>query len=59
MLLLSSEPFPFKQKHIAELATDFPTIPIVLVDGEAFSWYGTRFLKTFDYLTEVRRQTEK
>ena len=53
MLLLSSEPFPFKQKHIAELATDFPTIPIVLVDGEAFSWYGTRFLKTFDYLKNL------
>jgi len=53
MLLLSSEPFPFKQKHIAELAADFPNIPIVLVDGEAFSWYGTRFLKTFNYLKNL------
>lgn len=53
MLLLSSEPFPFKQKHIEELANDFPAIPIVLVDGEAFSWYGTRFLKTFEYLRDL------
>jgi len=53
MILLSSEPFPFKQKHIKELANDFPAIPIVLVDGEAFSWYGTRFLKTFEYLKNL------
>ncbi|MFK7936216.1 MAG: helical backbone metal receptor [Saprospiraceae bacterium] len=46
VILLSSEPFPFKEKHIAELREQFPTIPIELVDGEAFSWYGTRLLKT-------------
>ncbi|MFK7979981.1 MAG: ABC transporter substrate-binding protein [Saprospiraceae bacterium] len=50
IIFLSSEPFPFKQKHIDELALIFPNTPIQLVDGEAFSWYGTRFLKTFDYL---------
>ncbi len=50
IILLSSEPFPFKQKHIDELAVIFPTTPIQLVDGEAFSWYGTRFLKTFEQL---------
>lgn len=53
IILLSSEPFPFKQKHIEELALIFPNIPIQLVDGEAFSWYGTRFLKTFDYLQHL------
>ncbi len=47
IILLSSEPFPFKQKHIKELKLTFPNIPIQLVDGEAFSWYGTRFLKVF------------
>ena len=50
IILLSSESFPFKQKHIDELAVIFPTTPIQLVDGEAFSWYGTRFLKTFEQL---------
>lgn len=53
IILLSSEPFPFKQKHIEELALIFPNTPIQLVDGEAFSWYGTRFLKTFDYLRHL------
>jgi len=47
IILLSSEPFPFKQKHIDELKLTFSNIPIQLVDGEAFSWYGTRFLKVF------------
>ncbi len=47
IILLSSEPFPFKQKHIDELKLSFPNTPIQLVDGEAFSWYGTRFLKVF------------
>lgn len=43
-ILLSSEPFPFREKHISELREVFPNIPIKLVDGEAFSWYGTRLL---------------
>lgn len=47
IILLSSEPFPFKQKHIDELKLSFPNTPIQLVDGEAYSWYGTRFLKVF------------
>lgn len=53
IILLSSEPFPFKQKHIDELQEVLPEIPIQLVDGEAFSWYGTRFLKTYDYLNNL------
>lgn len=53
IIFLSSEPFPFKQKHIDELQQEFPNTPIQLVDGEAFSWYGTRFLKTFSYLKEI------
>ena len=39
---LSSEPFPFKEKHITELTKDFPGVKITLVDGEMFSWYGSR-----------------
>ncbi len=50
IILLSSEPFPFKEKHIQELAEHFPDIPIQLVDGEVFSWYGTRFIKKIEYL---------
>jgi ABC-type Fe3+-hydroxamate transport system substrate-binding protein len=42
MILLSSEPFPFSEKHIAELQQLCPASQIVLVDGEMFSWYGSR-----------------
>ena len=55
VILLSSEPFPFKEKHIKELAAHFPDIPIKLVDGEAFSWYGTRFIKTIGYLRGLQK----
>lgn len=42
LVLLSSEPFPFQQKHQAELAQRLPNARIELVDGEMFSWYGSR-----------------
>ena len=51
VILLSSEPFPFKQQHIDEFKLIFPNEDIRLVDGEMYSWYGTRFLKTFVNLT--------
>ncbi len=41
-LLLSSEPYPFKQQHIEELQQHLPDTKIFLVDGELFSWYGSR-----------------
>jgi ABC-type Fe3+-hydroxamate transport system substrate-binding protein len=42
IILLSSEPYPFKEKHIAELQTHVPGATILLADGEMFSWYGSR-----------------
>jgi len=42
LLLLSSEPYPFKQKRIYELQPFLPSTKIILVDGEMFSWYGSR-----------------
>lgn len=42
LLFLSSEPYPFKQKHIDELHAELPDTKILLVDGEIFSWYGSR-----------------
>jgi ABC-type Fe3+-hydroxamate transport system substrate-binding protein len=44
LLLLSSEPYPFKQQHIDELQLALPGTKILLVDGEMFSWYGSRLL---------------
>lgn len=48
-LLLSSEPFPFKEKHINIFQKLLPSSKIKLVDGELFSWYGTRLLHAADY----------
>ena len=43
-VLLSSEPFPFKQKHIDEMKEQLPGTKFLLVDGEMFSWYGSRMI---------------
>lgn len=49
-VFLSSEPYPFKDKHISELQELLPKSKIVLVDGEMFSWYGSRMKKAPPYL---------
>lgn len=56
IILLSSEPYPFQQKHIDELAEKIGNKKILLVDGEYFSWYGSRLVKAFDYFRNL--QTE-
>ena len=56
LLLLSSEPYPFKQKHIDELAQQLPHTKIILVDGEMFSWYGSRLLHTPAYFQQLQQQ---
>lgn len=43
-VLLSSEPYPFKAKHLEEVQEMFPYARIRMVNGEVYSWYGTRFL---------------
>ncbi len=55
-LLLSSEPFPFKQKHIDELQPLLPETKILLVDGEMFSWYGSRLLQAPRYFSYLMGQ---
>jgi ABC-type Fe3+-hydroxamate transport system substrate-binding protein len=62
VIFLSSEPFPFKETHIEEISKAFTlakpqhavkpnvTPEIRLVDGEMFSWYGSRLLKAPEYL---------
>ena len=58
LLLLSSEPYPFKQKHIDALQKELPGITIRLVDGEMFSWYGSRLLLVPDYFTALMKNLE-
>ena len=52
LVLLSSEPFPFKQHHIAEIRTNAGArCPSVrLFDAEMASWYGSRAIRAMDYL---------
>ena len=54
LVFLSSEPYPFTKNHIKEINTHFPDSKIILVDGEMFSWYGSRLLKAFDYFKALR-----
>lgn len=49
ILMLSSEPYPFNERHIQDLQRQNPVIKAVLVDGEAFSWHGTHPLKCSSY----------
>jgi ABC-type Fe3+-hydroxamate transport system substrate-binding protein len=49
VVLLSSEPYPFKQKHADEFQQALPGAIIKLVDGEMFSWYGSRLLYAPEY----------
>lgn len=56
LLLLSSEPYPFGEKHISELQAALPDVKIALVDGEMFSWYGSRLLQAPAYFEKLRQQ---
>jgi ABC-type Fe3+-hydroxamate transport system substrate-binding protein len=56
VLLLSSEPFPFGEKHIRFYRELLPEARIILADGELFSWYGSRLLHTPGYLQKLIRE---
>lgn len=53
LVLLSSEPYPFAEKHIPELQQLLPNADIKLVDGEMFSWYGSRLKHVPSYLNKL------
>lgn len=50
-VLLSSEPFPFAHKHLEALQLRLTQSRIMLVDGKAFSWYGSRLLSSPAYFS--------
>jgi ABC-type Fe3+-hydroxamate transport system substrate-binding protein len=53
LVLLSSEPYPFKEQHIAEIQAVLPHARVILVDGEMFSWYGSRLLEAPGYFSAL------
>ena len=56
IILLSSEPYPFQEKHITEIKSILQGVQILLVDGEMFSWYGSRMRCAPGYFTDLRKQ---
>ena len=59
LVFLSSEPYPFKEKHMEELQSALPKAKVMLVDGEMFSWYGSRLVKAVQYFFEFQNQLIK
>jgi ABC-type Fe3+-hydroxamate transport system substrate-binding protein len=55
-ILLSSEPYPFKKQHIEEIESTFAPAKAIVVDGEMFSWYGSRMLHMKEYLLTFRKK---
>lgn len=53
LILLSSEPFPFKGKHAKQILGGIPNAKAVFVDGSFFSWYGSRLVHTTSYLSYI------
>ena len=59
LLLLSSEPYPFKNEHIVELQQHLPNTKIMLVNGEMFSWYGSRMLRSASYFKQLTAEIQR
>lgn len=58
LVFLSSEPYKFNEKHIMEFKHIFPSSNICLVDGEMFSWYGSRLRLAFNYFMILEKHIE-
>lgn len=49
-VLLPSEPFRFRAKHVPEVQALVPGARVRLVDGEMTSWYGSRAVRGLAYV---------
>jgi ABC-type Fe3+-hydroxamate transport system substrate-binding protein len=60
VIFLSSEPYPFQEKHKQELLDLLRYKPLIcIVDGEMFSWYGSRVLRSFSYMKSLNDEIQK
>lgn len=55
LVFLSSEPYPFNEKLVEEIQALLPNSKVMLVDGEMFSWYGSRLVKAVQYFFEFQK----
>lgn len=58
VVLLSSEPYPFAEKHMEAIREICPDARVLLADGELFSWYGSRLLQAPDYFRALRQRLD-
>lgn len=56
LVFLSSEPYPFKEEHAFEIGRHTHHGKTIFVDGEMFSWYGTRVVKAFEYFKIIHNR---
>lgn len=56
VIFLSSEPYPFKDEDAFELGRHTHHAQTIFVDGEMFSWYGSRLVKAFPYFKQLRER---
>lgn len=54
LLMLSSDPFPFSDKHGEAFAEQGIKTPYLLVDGEMFCWTGSRLKHAKEYFVALR-----
>ncbi|SOC78650.1 ABC-type Fe3+-hydroxamate transport system, substrate-binding protein [Salinimicrobium sediminis] len=54
LLLLSTEPYPFKEDHVQALRNEVGKARVQIVDGEYFSWYGSRLTAAFTYFRQLQ-----
>lgn len=54
-IFLSSEPFPFNEKHALLIDQFLQRSSAKLVDGELFSWYGSRMVQSYDYFVQLQQ----
>jgi len=59
LIFLSSEPYPFKEKHVEEFRAALPGAKVIIVDGESFSWYGSRLGKSIDYFNDLKTSIDR
>lgn len=57
-IFLSTEPYPFNESHVIGINQLFPKSKVILVDGEYFTWYGSRLKDAPNYFTELLNQLE-
>ena len=53
LILLSSEPYPFKEKDVEVFKSICPAATVLIADGELFSWYGSRLLQAPRYFLQL------